>query len=136
MASERDNKAIEAARAARMRAHAPYSGKQVGAAIVGADGRIFAACNVENADSALRICAERAAVTQAVAAGLRNFELIVVVSPDGRFWPPCDLCRKVIEEFSTNPRLILVADSGRTHSAHLVDLPTLPFSADGSAPTT
>lgn len=125
---------LEAARLAQSRAHAPYSGKQVGAAVITADGQVFAACNVENSDSALRVCAERNAIAQAVAAGKRTFTAIIVVAPDDRFWPPCDSCRGVIAEFAPNPRVILSSRTGRLHTDALNSLPELPFSSDGQEP--
>ena len=123
--------ALEEARLAQSRAHAPYSGKQVGAAVVSADGQVFAACNVENVDPSLRVCAERNAIAQAVSAGKRDIASVLVVSPDDRFWPPCELCRSVIEEFSSNPRVILSNRNGRLHLDCLEDVPLLPFSSDG-----
>ncbi len=122
---------LDAARLAQARAHAPYSGKHVGAAVVTSDGDVFAACNVENADSSLRVCAERNAIAQTVAAGRRRIETIVVIAPDKRFWPPCELCRSVIKEFAENPRLILSNKSGRLHFDMLNTVPELPFEPDG-----
>ena len=123
--------ALEAARLCQSRAHAPYSGKHVGAAVVTADGQVFSACNVENADTALRVCAERNAVAQAIAAGKRNIVAVVVVAPDERFWPPCELCRCVIEEFADNPRVILSSRSGHLHIDSLGTMASLPFSVNG-----
>lgn len=125
---------LDAARLAQSRAHAPYSGKHVGAAVVTTDGHIFAACNVENADSSLRVCAERNAISQAIAAGQRLIAAIIVIAPDERFWPPCDLCRGVIVEFADSPRVILSSKSGRIHIDTLNALSQLPFSADGEEP--
>ena len=42
--------------------------------------RVFVGCNVENASYGLTICAERAAVCAAVAAGAQRFRRAVVVS--------------------------------------------------------
>lgn len=126
---------LDAARLAQARAHAPYSGKQVGAAVVTPDGEVFAACNVENADSSLRVCAERNAIAQAVAAGRRRIETIVVIAPDERFWPPCEFCRSVIKEFAENPRLILSNKTGRLHFDMLNTVSELPFASDGQEPS-
>ena len=94
---------IKRAKEAMGRAYAPYSGYQVGAALLCADGSIFEGCNIENAAFSPTICAERAAFAAAVSAGQREFTAIAVCGgKDGNItgvFPPCGVCRQVMKEF-------------------------------------
>ncbi|MBP7205083.1 MAG: cytidine deaminase [Candidatus Cloacimonetes bacterium] len=112
---------LEQARQAAGKAYAPYSGFRVGAALLCQDGAVFTGCNVENASYSLTICAERAAVFQAVSQGRRDFLALAIYVDDDEIFPPCGACRQVLAEF--NPRLqILYANR---HGSILSDLETL-----------
>ena len=101
---------IQAALAARQQAYAPYSKFQVGAALRSRTGQVFTGCNVENASYGLTICAERAAVTAAVAAGCREFDALALALSGGG--TPCGACRQVLAEFCPDlPILLIDADN-------------------------
>ncbi len=100
---------LEAALRVRDRAYAPYSGYRVGAALLVADGTVFVGCNVENASLGLTVCAERSAVSAAVAAGHREFRRLAISVEGGDPAAPCGACRQVLGEFS--PGLPIVSES-------------------------
>lgn len=95
---------LEAARDVRLRAHAPYSKYQVGAAVLGDGGHVYGGCNVENASYGLTMCAERVAIGAAVSGGCETPRAIAVVTSDGG--SPCGACRQVLVEM--NPAMIVV----------------------------
>jgi cytidine deaminase len=120
---------VEAARRAQQHAYAPYSRYHVGAAVEGEDGSVFAGCNVENASYGLVMCAERVAIGSAVAAGVRQFRRVVVVSDSEPPAPPCGACRQVLFEFAPDAEVLAVGPRS-SHRWTMRDL--LPAAFSGS----
>jgi cytidine deaminase len=103
-----------AALAARLRAHAPYSGFWVGAALRCEHGLIHAGCNVENAAYPIGNCAEPSAIAAMLMAGSRRIvEVLVLGWParldaggaalsdaDVTLCSPCGGCRQRLREFA------------------------------------
>ncbi|BDU78273.1 cytidine deaminase [Mesoterricola sediminis] len=106
---------LDAAWKARANAHAPYSGFQVGAAILREDGSVTAGCNVENAAYPSSICAERNAVFAATAAGMKpgGLKAVVVVTDAPDLTPPCGSCRQVLAEFAEDAPVLLANRKAR-----------------------
>ena len=90
----------QAAMKVRANAYAPYSEFTVGAAVQTTSGMVFTGCNVENASYGVTICAERAAMAAAVAAGERELVALAIASGATRPTPPCGLCRQCLAELA------------------------------------
>ena len=102
-----DQDLIAAARAAALKAYAPYSNFSVGCAIESIDGEVVTGANMENACYRLGVCAEISALTAAQAAfGLDKIARIAVTGGDGsgaelagdNTVTPCGGCRQSILE--------------------------------------
>lgn len=103
-------KAWKAAVQVRKRAYAPYSKFQVGATVIDERGRQFHGCNVENASYGATICAERNAILQAIAAGAKEIQDVIVVTKTNPPAEPCALCLQVIGEFATREARVWLGD--------------------------
>ena len=94
---------LQKAKQAQALAYAPYSGYQVGAALLCADGTIYTGCNIENAAYSPTNCAERTAIFKAVSEGQREFVALAVCAGMGgkteNGCTPCGVCRQVLSEF-------------------------------------
>ena len=125
-------KAIEATKSS----YAPYSGFNVGAAVLMGNGEIVTGSNQENAASPSGLCAERVALF----AAHHNYPSIpvkaiaVVGSQGGKLTPdltyPCAACLQVLLESqkrSGAPITVIVGSAGRIQVMQSVDA-LLPFS--------
>jgi len=111
---------VAASKSAMESAYAPYSGFNVGAAVLGASGRIYTGCNVENASYGLSVCAERTAVFKAVCEGERAIRAVAISNCSGKASPPCGACRQVIAEFAAPAETVFIhlasEDGVETHT--------------------
>jgi cytidine deaminase len=103
----------EIARVAAKNAYSPYSHFTVGAA-VRHPGGVQAGCNVENGSFGLTQCAERNALSAAIASGARkgSFDALLVYRPGERALPPCGACRQVMLELLAPGALVVACCDG------------------------
>ena len=115
--------------AAREYSYSPYSGYRVGAALLGADGKVYTGCNIENAGYTPTNCAERTAVFKAVSEGVREFTAIAVVGGSGEALDtsctPCGVCRQVLAEFCSSEMPVILGTPEEMRVMTLGEL--LPF---------
>lgn len=122
-----DQTLLKAARAARTRAYAPYSGFLVGAALLTEDYRIVTGGNIENASYGLTVCAERVAIWNAVHTGHRKFLKIAVATDSAPPASPCGACRQVLWELAGNIEIIMGNLSGEQIKMPLLEMLAIPF---------
>lgn len=118
---------VDAALSVRRRAHAPYTSFAVGAAIATDDGELFAGCNVESRALPLSVCAERNALTTAVAAGSKRPVALVVATSASPPAPPCGLCLEFLRELAEDLPVLLLNTDGEERRYRLGELLPVPF---------
>ena len=126
-----DEKLLAAAWAAREHSYSPYSRFQVGAALELGSGQIFTGCNVEAANYACTICAERTAIAKAVSEGaLRpgGLKTVLVATDTPTPTAPCGSCRQSIEEFANQATRILISHKPHEIALCLLHRDLLPYS--------
>ncbi len=102
-------------------AYVPYSGFTVGAALLTKSGKVYRGCNIENAAYGPSNCAERTAIFKAVSEGEREFAAIAVVGGKNGdasdIFPPCGVCRQVMQEFCAPDFMIYMGRSDGSYVA-------------------
>jgi cytidine deaminase len=117
------------------RAYAPYSGFPVGAVLRGANGKLYAGCNVENAAYPQSTCAEVAAIAAMVADGERRIVEAVVVGKGEALIAPCGGCRQSLREFASDAMPIhLCGPEGVRRTVTLGELLPMAFGPANLAP--
>lgn len=82
--------------------YSPYSNFSVGAACLFESGKIYTGANIENVSYGLGLCAERNALSTALADGEKSqLKAIAVFSPNQKNCLPCGACLQWLSEFST-----------------------------------
>ncbi|MDO4567226.1 MAG: cytidine deaminase [Oscillospiraceae bacterium] len=124
-------KLVQAAREARLKAHCPYSRYQVGAAVLGEDGKIYSGCNIENVSYGATVCGERVAIFNMVSEGCKKYEALAVATGDDFDCAPCCICRQVMLEFcsSLDVPVFTACPIGTQDALTLRELAPLPFMA-------
>jgi cytidine deaminase len=139
--SDQDQSLLTRAREARTGAYAPYSGFQVGAAVLLESGEVVIGNNQENASFPSGLCAERVAVFHAGAThpGIRI--LSVAISASGRVQKlsipaaPCGNCRQALLEYEQKQgypiRILMQGAEGEVYECPSVAA-LLPLGFNGS----
>ena len=107
-----DRELIAAAKAMLDKAYTPYSHYQVGAALLGSNGKVYTGCNFESAAFGACICAERCAISCAMADGCRSFTRAAVISSGDGICTPCGICRQLLFEFSDDLTVLCCRGDG------------------------
>ena len=119
---------VEAAIAARAKAHVPYSKFYVGAAMRDERGRVFSGCNIENAAYPQGWCAEPTAISHLIMAGGKQITEVVVMGNGDTLCTPCGGCRQKIREFANaDVRIHCCTEKGKLIRTFTLE-ELLPFS--------
>lgn len=111
------------------KAYCPYSKFPVGACVLYESGNVYSGCNIENASYGLSLCAERNAMSSAIASGETSKILkIAIYSPNSKKCYPCGACRQWLQEFEygQNLQIVLEDDDGSCFEQGIYEL--LPYS--------
>ena len=119
------------ARTVMARAYAPYSRFRVGAVLRGANGKLYAGCNVENAAYPQGTCAEVAAIAVMVADGEQRIVEALVMGEGETLIAPCGGCRQHLSEFAGASVPVHLCDPGGVRrTITMGELLPLSFGAD------
>ena len=123
---------IEKLQALHNNSYSPYSKYPVSAIVVTKDGNEFTGVNVENASFGATICAERVAITSAIAKGYKKGDLKeLYIMAKNNMATPCFMCRQVIWEFFNPEDIIKCCSSNGTIKEYKVsELCPYPFGED------
>lgn len=113
--------------------YSPYSKFRVAAICLMKDGKEIYGTNVENASYGATICAERVAITSAIAQGYKkeDFAKLYIMVDSPKISSCCFMCRQVISEFfDKESQIILMNNIGEEKIYTVSELCPLPFDED------
>lgn len=112
--------------------YAKYSNFRVACVCVMNDGKEFNGVNVENASYGATICAERVAITGAIAAGYKkgDFKELHIMVDSDKIGTPCFICRQVITEFIEGESKVYLYSRTNMESFKISELCPYPFNED------
>ena len=117
---------LKMAKDASKSSYSPYSNFPVGAAVLYENGKTYLGCNVENASYGLSLCAERNAISSAIAQNEGSkIKAIAIYSPCQTLCMPCGACRQWISEFCISEeetKIVLEDKDKSTLVLKLVDI--------------
>lgn len=103
---------LNSAKEASANAYCPYSHFSVGASVEYDSGKIYNGSNVENSSYGLSLCAERNAISSAIANGEKGKILkIAIYSPNAKKCMPCGACRQWLAEFEEGQNITVIMES-------------------------
>ena len=123
-----DQELVARAAAMRSRAVAPYSHYQVGAALLGSNGKVYGGCNI--AAYSVTLCAERAAVACAVADGCTSFVRLAVIASGQGLCTPCGMCRQMLYEFAPEMTVLCCYADEQFEAVPIAELLPYGFRSD------
>ncbi len=115
---------LEKAKEVAQFAYCPYSKAHVGACVLYDNGNIYTGCNVENASYGLTLCAERNAISSAIAKGEKGKIKTVAVWCDDEknLFVPCGACRQWFGEFPiTDDFKVILLDNNSNVLSYSID---------------
>lgn len=113
--------------------YSPYSKFRVAAIAVMKDGTTFNGINVENASYGASICAERVAITTAIANGYKkhDFDELYVMCDSKKIGTCCFVCRQVISEFfESDKKITMMTPDGQVLAKTVGQLCPFPFNEE------
>ena len=102
---------LNIAKEASKNSYSPYSKFPVGACVLYENGNTYSGCNIENSSYGLSLCAERNAISTAIASGeTSNIAKIAIYSPKSSKCYPCGACRQWLQEFEKGQDIQIILE--------------------------